>query len=354
MRAAVLAGPRDIRVQHLPMPGVAPGWALLQVGAAGICGSDLHFYSGEFPVQPGSIRGHEIAGRIAEPGDTGLAVGQAVIVHPLVGCGQCQACLRGERQLCRDLQAIGGSYPGGFAEYTAVPGANLYPFDGRRLRFEHAALADCLAVAVHAANKVQLQAGQTVAILGDGTIGLLLLQVALLRKAHPVILVGKHKHHLDLASRLGASSVCHSLESDPLDFVREAVGSCDTVFEAIGGPHPPIAAGLAMLRKGGKLAVLGLSGSSELSLPWFDLTLSELSILGVMGYGKFQQADEMRQAVALLEAGSIAVGELITHTVSLEDTGRGFEAMLHRSESRCIKAVVVPAPGVSARATGGG
>jgi threonine dehydrogenase-like Zn-dependent dehydrogenase len=343
MKAGVLTGPRCIRLEPRPVPGLTSGWALLRVHAAGICGSDLHFYTGEFPIEPGSIRGHEIAGRIAEPGDTGFSAGQAVIVHPLVGCGHCRACLRGQRQLCQSLQAIGGSYPGGFAEYAAVPASNIYPFHEESLPFESAALADCVAVAVHAANMVGLQAGESAVVLGDGAIGLLLVQTALSRKAEPVILVGKHPRNLELASRWGASAVCDIRRTDALQFVRNTVKGCDTVFEAVGGGNPPIGAGLGMLRKGGRLAVLGLTGSRSLSLPWFDLTLGELSLLGVMGYGEFAGKDELAQAITLMETGRIAVGELITHTFPLERLSEGFEAMLHRSQSECIKAVVVPA-----------
>lgn len=342
MQAVVLDAPYRFRVEERVLPAQEPGWALVQVRAAGICGSDVHFYTGELPVEPGSVRGHEIAGVVVDAGDTGLVKGQAVIVHPLLGCGLCSACLRGERQLCANLQAIGGQYAGGFAEFVSVPGANLYPFDPDRLAFTHAVMADGVAVAVHAMNAVGLRAGESAVVLGDGTIGLLLLQAARARGADPVVLVGKHALNLEVARQLGATLALERVSSDSLSEVQEAIGQIDAVFEAVGGPAPPLDAGLRLLRKGGRLAVLGLTGSTKLHIPWLDVVLGEKSILGVMGYGLADGEDEMRQAIDLMESGQVILDPIITHKYPLSKVGLGFEAMLERSISHCIKAIVVP------------
>jgi len=342
MQAAVLDGPHRFRMEERPLPPLRPGWARIRVEAAGICGSDIHFYTGELPVEPGSVRGHEVAGTIAEPGDTGLAAGQAVVVHPLVGCGQCDACRRGQRQLCVALTAIGGQHPGGFAEYTAAPVPSLYPFDPGRLSFRHAALADCVAVAMHAVNVAGLGAGESAVILGDGAIGLLLLQAALARGAHPVIVVGKHELNLQLARQLGASLAFAANAQDPLATVRGAAGAVDAVFEAVGGPAPPLGTGLRMLRKGGRLATLGLTGATGVPIPWFDVVLGELALAGVMGYGTFQGQDEMQQALDWMQSGTVLLEPLITHLVPLHQIGAGFEAILNRGSNPCIKVVVLP------------
>jgi len=342
MKAVVLDAPYRFRMEDRPLPALEAGWALIKVEAAGICGSDIHFYTGELPIEPGSVRGHEIAGTIADPGDTGLPKDQAVVVHPLVGCGVCTACRRGEQQLCASLTAVGGQHPGGFAEYAAAPLQNIYPFDANALPFTQAALADCVAVAVHAINAVGLKAGESAVVLGDGTIGLLLLQVALARGAHPVIVVGKHEFNLKLARQWGASLAFDGTTQDPVATVQATAGQVDAVFEAVGGVAPPLGAGLKMLRKGGRLATLGLTGAEKLTVPWIEVVFGELSLIGVMGYGTFDGEDEMQQALDLMQAGQVALGPMITLAVQLQDLDRGFRAMLSRTTGPCIKVVVLP------------
>jgi 2-desacetyl-2-hydroxyethyl bacteriochlorophyllide A dehydrogenase len=342
MKAVVLDAPYRFRMEDRPLPALKSGWALIKVEAAGICGSDIHFYTGELPLAPGSVRGHEIAGTIVDPGDTRLPKDQAVVVHPLLGCGVCPACQRAQQQLCANLTAIGGQHPGGFAEFAAAPLQSIYPFDANLLPFTQAALADCVAVAVHAMNVVGVKAGESAVVLGDGAIGLLLLQVALARGAHPVIVAGKHGFNLEIARQLGASLAFSATAQDPVATVQAAAGQVDVVFEAVGGLTPPLAAGLKMLRKGGRLATLGLTGAENVAIPWLDVVFGELSLIGVMGYGTFEGEDEMQQALELMQAGRIVLEPLITHAMQLQDVDRGFKAMLSRTTSPCIKVVILP------------
>jgi 2-desacetyl-2-hydroxyethyl bacteriochlorophyllide A dehydrogenase len=342
VKAAVLDGPYRFRLEKKPLPALESGWVLIKVQAAGICGSDIHFYTGELPVVPGSVRGHEIAGLVVDPGKTELAREQAVLVHPLLGCNGCPACRRGQQQLCVDLKAIGGQYPGGFAEYVAAPLRNVYPFDPDRLPFTHAAFADGVAIAIHAANTVGLRGGESVVVLGDGAIGLLLLQVALVRGSNPVILVGKHKRNLEIARRLGASHALEGMRADVLSSVHNVTADVDVVFEAVGGPKPPLNTGLRMLRKGGRLAVLGLTGATDLDVPWIDVVLGEQSIIGTMGYGTFEGEDEMEQALDLMQSSKISLEPIITHQIPLRDVDRGFKMMLDRTRSHAIKVILLP------------
>ncbi len=135
---------------------------------------------------------------------------------------------------------------------------------------------------------------------------------------------------------------CDGVTEDAQAVVEAAVGRVDVVFEAIGGPASPLGAGLKMLRKGGRLVMLGLTGSSSLAIPWIDVVFSELSVIGVMGYGIFEGRDEMQQALDLMQAGRFVLEPMITHCLPLQETGAGFEAMLHRSTEPCIKVVVLP------------
>ena len=123
MKAAVMEAPFRFRIEERPLPTLEPGWALVKIKGSGLCGSDLHFYRGELDAPPDLVRGHEIAGVIVDAGDTGLPEGQAAVVCPMIGCGTCRACQRGEYHICENLKTIGsGDYPGGFAEYVAATG----------------------------------------------------------------------------------------------------------------------------------------------------------------------------------------------------------------------------------------
>ncbi len=340
MKAAVLDKPFHFRIEERPVPELRPGFALVRVRAAGICGSDLHFYSGEMPMACESIRGHEIAGEIADPGDTGFRTGQPVAIHPIVGCGECPACIRGEKNICEHLKFIGGDYPGGFEEYIAVPSQNIYPYDKRSFPFNHAALTDCVAVAVHTVNRMRLKQGESVLVMGDGTIGLLLARTALVFGADPVVLLGKHKKNMDIAKRLGVNHTVSTASCDPAVAIQEMIGDVDIVLESVGGDFPPFALGLSILRKGGRFAVLGLTGETKLDVPWLDFVLDEKSLTGLMGYSMYGNEDEFQKALDLMESGRIILEPVITHIISLDDINQGFKAMLNKNKSGCVKAIV--------------
>jgi len=341
MRAAVLKEPRRFVIEEKPIPELKKGEALIKVHAAGICGSDLHFYTGELPLEQESIRGHEIAGEIADPGDTDFKPGQPVVVHPLIGCGACPACVSGSWHLCENLKAIGGHYPGGFSEYVAVPAKNIYAFNAESLSFSHAALADCVAVAVHAVNRAGLCPGESVIVMGDGTIGLFLVQAAVSSGADSVVLIGKHEKNLDMAKAFGASAVFNSIDTDSREWILKTAGKVDVVFEAAGGKSPPLGVGADLLKSGWRMAVLGLTGTRKIGIPWFDFVLQEKSFFGVMGYSMFGKEDEMKKALSLMESEQVVLEPIITHRVPLNMIEQGFEAMLNKAETICIKAVVL-------------
>ena len=341
MKAAMLEAPYTFRIVDQPLPELRPGWALVEVKVAGLCGSDLHFYKGDLPSDP-TVRGHEIAGVIADPGDTGLTAGQAVIVNPLLGCGECRNCRRGEYHVCSNILMIGRDYPGGFAQYVTAPAAKIYPFRADAVSFTQAALADCVGVGLHAVNAMGIKPGDAIVVIGDGTIALLLLQIAAARGANPVIVLGKHERNLDVASRLGATHVVNIRHEEPLAAVQAIAGDVDVVFEAAGGPEPLYAASLRMIRKGGRVALIGLTAATTIRIPWVDLVVDERALIGLMGYSVFQGQDEMRQTIDLLESHQSFLPDDALTTVPLAEIDRGFQMMLDRATSGVIKVVALP------------
>ena len=180
MRAIVLDRPGSFRVTEVPDPTPGPGQVVVKVDACGICGTDLHIMDGEFPPTPYPITpGHEFAGTIAAVGadvTMDLPVGAPVAVDPSIYCGHCRRCRAGRANLCENWAAIGDTVDGAFAEYVAVPAANVYRlpagFDGQT-----AAMVEPLACAVHGLRRLGPVFGDSVVLTGAGTMGLLLLQL---------------------------------------------------------------------------------------------------------------------------------------------------------------------------------
>ena len=341
MKAAVLEAPFRFRIEERPLPTLQPGWARVQVKGAGLCGSDLHFYRGELQCPPDLVRGHEMAGIIVDAGDTRLPVGQAAVVCPMVGCGKCRACQRGEYHICENLKMIGsGDYPGGFAEYVAAPKEKVYPFDSKALSFTHAALADCVGVGLHAANVIRIRPGEATTIMGDGVIALFLLQVCVARGAKPVIVIGKHERNLEFARQFRADLTLDARREDLVPAVLDFSGPQDVVFEAAGGHVPPYEAALRMLRRGGRVGLLGLTGETKVPVPWKDMVVFEQALVGMMGYSTFEGKDELRQTIDMMASGEIRIPPEMLTLIKLEEIDRGFQMMVDRARSGVIKVVI--------------
>lgn len=244
MLALVFTAPNTVELQQLPMPEPAEGEQLVKVDAVGICGSELHgIRSTDFRTPP-LIMGHEFAGTTAD--------GRRVTVNPMLSCGRCDLCRRGQQHLCRNRGIIGIARPGAFAEYVAVPDSAIHVLP-EGMSFETAAMVEPLANAVHAVGLAAAEAGCRVGVLGAGTIGLVTLLVA---KQHTddVVVADLSTDRLRLAERLGAREVVTELSGD-FDVIIDAVGAAAT--------H---AASVRQLRRGGRAVWLGLLSAD----PGFD------------------------------------------------------------------------------------
>jgi L-iditol 2-dehydrogenase len=332
-RAAVWRGDERLEVENWRLPPLGPRDVLVKVAACGVCGSDLHVLSGEFPgLQPPLVLGHEPAGTIVALGSEvrAFAVAEAVTWEPNVTCGHCFQCREGEdANLCENRVRISGS----FAEYTVVPASALHRLpDGCDLRA--ATLAEPLSCALYAFDRGEVLLGSSVAIVGAGSIGLLLLLLARRAGASCVTVSDPNPVKRELARRLGADLAVDP-SAEGFEQPRKLLtGGCgfDVAFEAVGLPRT-VEDALEIVRAGGRVVLVGASRPGDrasvdlVSLQRRDLTISACWV----------RKHTFQRAVSLLP--HLPTDELITHEVKLEDVS---EAMRMLRGGVAVKVVVVP------------
>lgn len=326
MRAAIIAKPGDIRIGSVPDPTPKPDELIVRVGACGICGTDLHIAEGEFPPTPYPIvPGHEFAGEVvaigsnvlSEPGgkDTKFSIGTRVAVDPSLFCGQCVFCRAGQGNLCLQWGAIGDTVNGAFAEYVAVPAANAYRLPDQ-VSFREAALIEPVSCAVHGIHRLQPRLGDSMLIVGAGTMGLLLLQLALRGGASRVAMLDLNPQRLKLAEKLGAYHTAAKLDEllaiEPLGF--------DCVIDATG-VAPAIESALQAVKRGGKFMVFGVAPSeARVALSPFRVYNDEITIVGSMAV-----LHSYQQAVDLVSGGAVNTGVMLTEAFALEQFSQALD-----------------------------
>src|SRR6266567_2836215 len=322
MLAAMFYGPMDVRLEERPIPRPGPGEVLLQVAAATTCGTDMKTFRRGHPLlfrhTPAGF-GHEVAGIVAATG-TGVSQcqeGDAVVVANSAPCLHCFYCRRGKYSLCEDLLLLNGA----FAEYLLVPERivcqNLYVLPSGS-SFVAAALTEPLACALHGVDASGIVAGDTVAILGSGPLGLLLAALAKLRGAY-VILTGRGSERLALGKQFGAdtvidiSTLSFQEQSEVVRRETDARRGVDVVIEAVGTPETWNLAA-TMVRPGGLINFFGgCPSGTQVALETRPLHYSELTIIGVFHH----TPTYFSQALDLITGHHVDVEALITARVSL-------------------------------------
>src|SRR5436305_5185944 len=264
MRAVIIETPGNIRVGNVADPTPKPDELVIRVGACGICGTDLHIANGNlsmtrYPIVPG----HEVAGEVVAVGsnvpqrigtsDTKLTVGARVAIDPNRYCGYCALCRTGRENLCLNYGCMGVTTNGAFAEYVTVPTAKAYVLPDN-LSFQEAALIEPVSCAVHGMHRLNPKSGDTFLIVGAGTMGLILLQLAVRGGASKVAMVDLNTQRLQRAAKLGASEtqtdIHKLLEDEPLGF--------DCVIDVTGVARAMEGA-FAAVKRGGKFLVFGVA-----------------------------------------------------------------------------------------------
>ena len=332
MRASVLHGPRDLRLETRAGLTPAAGQAVVRVSASGLCGTDYRIWSGDRPVTYPLIMGHEFIGEVAAvgPGEEGLRIGQKVAIEPNFSCGACPLCREGNRNLCLSRTAVGIDVNGGFAEQACVPARCCWPAPAG-ISDEQLLLAEPLAVVVRAVARGETRSGESVAVLGVGALGLLAIQLLKARGLR-VLAVGRTDRREGLARALGADGFAATETGRATEAARTFSGreGVDLVIET-AGTAIAVSQALELAHPGGRVVLTGLPHEAS-TVDFFSVVRREMRILGSMIY---QQ--EFPDAVRLLSDGTVRVDSLITHRFPLDRIQEAFVA--HRSPG-AIKVIV--------------
>lgn len=340
MKTAVYYGPRDVRIEEKEVPEIGDKELLVEVHVCGVCGTDVKTVLRGHPlIKPPAVLGHEIAGDIVRIGKdvTEHRIGERVVVAPYVPDGTCYYCLRGRYTLCTGLYEESPT-PGGFAEFVKVPpsivkkGTLEIP---NTVSYEEAALTEPLACCLHGIEECHVGVGDCVAIVGDGPIGLMHLQLAKFKGATKIILSGQLNDRLRLAEELGASVTVNETEENPVKKVMDETNNRggDAVIVAVGSVAA-VEQGLKLVRKGGIVNLFGgFPGQSELKLDPNLIHYSEVTVTGTFGFSHINFA----RALQLISTRSVKMNKLITHRFKLDEVLTAIDVLADR---KGLKAVV--------------
>jgi L-idonate 5-dehydrogenase len=342
--AATLFGVEDLRLVERELPQLAPGMVRVRFGAGGICGSDMHYFrharTGDFVVTEPLVLGHEIAGTIAElgAGVSGRKVGERVAVNPSRWCGHCVRCREGRKNLCEHIYFMGSAsktphMQGGFASYFDAVPEQCVPIPDH-VPFEAAALAEPLAVCLHAVARAGDIGGAKALVLGAGPIGLLTMLAARLAGAEQIAVADIAQAPLDFARRLGADHIVDVAGGDePLRQLAAALGF-DVVFEVTGVPAG-VASAIGSIRRGGTIVQIGNLPGGLIQAPVNAIMAKELDFRGSFRFG-----DEFSRAVQLIGEGRVDPLAIVTARLPLSGAAEALGLALDRRQS--MKVVLTP------------
>ena len=324
MRRVVVTADHQVEVHRVDVPVPAPGEATVRMVAAGVCGSDTHAWHGRHPfIALPYAPGHEVVGVVEQlpGGETALSVGQRVTVEPTLPCWHCKQCRAGRENLCENLAFFGCGYAqGGMADVFTIPADRLHAVPDE-LDDRQAVLVEPLATPVHAVRLAGPVAGKAVAVVGAGTIGLMVLAVVQQHGAARVVvtdvLADKRRRALDL----GAHAVVDAARDDVVDAVRDALGeSADVVFDCVAVQRT-VEQAIAMALKAGTVVVVGVP-AVDVRVPLPVMQDQQVRIQGSATY----VAEDFAAAFALLRSGAVRADDFVTGVYPLDEVADAFAA----------------------------
>ena len=335
MKAIVIHAAKDLRIETREAELPAAGQVQIKLATGGICGSDLHYFNhggfGTIRLKEPMILGHEVAGHITKlgAGVSGLSIGQLVGVSPSRPCYSCKYCRQGMHNQCLNMRFYGSAMPfphiqGAFREVLVADALQCVPADG--LSAGEAAMAEPLAVTLHATRRAGDMLGKSVLVTGCGPIGILSILAARRAGADFIVATDLSEFTLGIARKAGADITLNTAKSaDALDTYKADKGTFDVLYEC-SGAEVALRSAIGAMRPGGIILQLGLGG--DMTLPMMQITAKELALKG-----SFRFHSEYATAISLMQKGLINVKPLITETVPLHDALRGFELANDRTKA---------------------
>lgn len=342
MKAYILRGIGDLAYEDAPVPQLEEGWALVQVSAAGICGSDIPriFKTGtyHFPTIPG----HEFAGKVVDAcGGQGKGwIGRRVGVFPLIPCMECEACKQKQYEMCRDYDYLGSRRDGGFAEYVAVPVWNLIEIPSH-IGMKEAAMLEPASVSLHAVRRLELRQGDTIALFGLGTIGLLIVQWLHILGIRDVFAVGHNQGHGEMMRKVVSGdfkykNIGRSQCRDELHTTNEEVlwilectkgEGAQIVIDCIGSSES-LKNCLDSVKIGGQVLAVG-NPKGDISLDkdtYWKILRKQIRITGTWNSTFLHtEEDDWHTAIQACSTGELKLAELITHCMPFDKLKQGLD-----------------------------
>lgn len=338
MKAALLHGAKDIRLEERPRPDLAPGLVRLRCRRAGICGSDLHYYEhgycGSFVPDRPFILGHELCAEVADVADgvEAIKIGQKVTVNPARFCGFCEYCRGGRPNLCRKIVMLGSASTtpptdGTFAEYVTVRRDQCHVLPSG-MDTGVAAMIEPFAVALHAVKRVGNISGKRVLVTGAGTIGILITMTARAFGAIPVAVSDPIATRRERSLELGADAAFDPISRDLRDKTWELTdGGFDVIFEA-SGAELALSLAFNLVRPGGTIVQVGTLGPGNIPVPVNQLMTREIDFIGSMRY-----EDVFEEAIRLAASGRVDLNSLISDVLPLAESVQALHRAADKSHS---------------------
>lgn len=325
MKAAVYKGPYQIEIDELDYPRLKDNEVLIKVAYAGICGTDIHIYKGNYRTRPPMIIGHELSGEIIEirtKDNTTLKAGDRVVVRPTLYCGNCYACKAGKSHVCKKLEMLGIDYNGAFAEFIKAPLGTVYRISGD-ITLKNAALIEPLAVAIHSVRNSGLMVGDKVGILGAGPIGILVGMVAKIAGAGAVYIADLNDYRVTKAREAGLNAI-NSSKTNFVEYISKAtIGiMTDISFEAAGAEETARML-TDITRINGQMVIISAFRDAP-KLDLLSVTFKEQKVSGSRVYGD----EDYNRALFLLNEHP-EIGNIVTDIIPLAEVQSGLEAIIN-------------------------
>ena len=334
---ALITSPRQIEFIQKELRPLEDHEILIKIKAAAICGSDLHLYKGLHPSAslPAAV-GHEASGEVVEIGKsvTKHQIGDRVTIEPVIACGKCDYCLRGDYHLCKKISFQYRKGQGAFSTYFIVHENRAFHLPDN-ISYEEGALVEPMSVALHAVKKSGIRLGQTSAVFGAGAIGILVSMLSRQASGIGSFICDIHTYRLQKALDLGARYAINSREQDPVISIMEATNGLgvDKSFEAVG-LELTLNQSLEVLKHGANATLIGIFEKIENKIPIHLFVQREISLYGAQGYSW-----DFQDALKMLETGTMSLKPLITHCLPLAELEHGFEILLS-PDNQSIKVVI--------------